>query len=152
MGYFIEGDIKYSKKLLKLDNDLQFLPKRMKTENVETLVPKLYNNKKYLIHKRKSKQALDHGLVLEKVHRVIKFNQEASLKPYIDMNTDLRKNTKKDLEKAFFKLEKPWKFLRKHRDIKLLMTEARKNHLVSCNKFFFRKFVCNINEEYDEYS
>ena len=68
------------------------------------------------------------------------------------MNTGLRKNAKKDLEKAFFKLEKPWKFLRKHRDIKLLMTEARKNHLVSCNKFFFREFVCNINEEYDEYS
>ena len=60
VGYFIEGDIKYSKKLLKLDNDLQFLPKRMKTENVETLVPKLFNNKKYLIHIRNSKQALNH--------------------------------------------------------------------------------------------
>ena len=28
---------------------------------------------------------------LGQVHRVIKFNQNASLKPYIDMNTDLRK-------------------------------------------------------------
>ena len=40
------------------------------------------------------KQALNHGLVLKKVHRVIKFDQNARLKPYIDMNTDLRKAKK----------------------------------------------------------
>ena len=37
------------------------------------------------------KQELNHGLVLKKVYGVIKFNQNAWLKPYIDMNTDLRK-------------------------------------------------------------
>ena len=41
------------------------------------------------------KQALNHGLVLKKVHRVIKFDQNAWLKPYIDMNTDLRKKAKR---------------------------------------------------------
>ena len=35
------------------------------------------------------KQALNHGLVLKKVYRVIKFNQNAWLKPYIEINTDL---------------------------------------------------------------
>ena len=47
------------------------------------------------------KQALNHGLVLKKVHRVIKFNQNAWLKPYIDMNTDLRKKAKNDFKKEF---------------------------------------------------
>ena len=51
---------------------------------------------------RNSKQFLNHGLALKKVHRVIKFNQNEWLKPYIDMNTNLRKAAKKDFEKDFF--------------------------------------------------
>ena len=73
----------------------------MKIEKVEKLVADLHNNKEYVIQIRNLKQALNNGLVLKKVHRVIKFNQNAWLKPYIDMNTDLRKNTKNDFEKVF---------------------------------------------------
>ena len=51
------------------------------------------------------KQALTHGLVLKKVHRVIKFNQEIWLKPYIDMNTELVKMQKMVLN-YFFQLHK----------------------------------------------
>ena len=64
---------------------------------------------------RSLKQALNHGLILRKVHRVIKFNKEAWRKPYIDMNTELRKQAKNDFEKDFFKLmnnfvfEKLWR-------------------------------------------
>ena len=47
------------------------------------------------------KQALNRGLVLTKVHKMIKFNQNACLKPYIDMNTDLGKKVKNDFEKVF---------------------------------------------------
>ena len=64
----------------------------MKIEKVERLVANLHNKTEYIIHIRSLKQALNHGLVLKKVHRVIKFDQNAWLKPYIDMNTDLRKN------------------------------------------------------------
>ena len=73
----------------------------MKIEKVEKLVADLHNNKEYVIQIRNLKQALNNGLVLKKVHRVIKFNQNAWLKPYNDMNTDLRKNTKNDFEKVF---------------------------------------------------
>ena len=60
--------------------------------------------KKHVMHIKVLKQALNHGLVLKKVHRVIQFNQKDWLKSYIDMNTKLIKEAKNDFEKDFFKL------------------------------------------------
>ena len=60
--------------------------------------------KNYVVHIRSLKQALNDGLILKKVHRVYQFNQEAWLKPYVDMNTELRRKGKNDFEKDFFKL------------------------------------------------
>ena len=65
----------------------------MEIKKVEKLVTNLHDNTEYVIHIRNLNQALNHGLVLKKVHRVIKFNQNAWLKPYIDMNTKLRQKT-----------------------------------------------------------
>ena len=73
----------------------------MKTEKVEKLVANLHDKTEYFIHIRNSKQALNYGLVFKKVHEVIKFNQNTLLKPYIDMNTDLKKKAKNDFEKDF---------------------------------------------------
>ena len=64
----------------------------------------MQDKKNYVVHIRALKQALNHGLILTKVHRVIQFNQEAWLKPYFNMNTTLRKEAKDDFEKDFFKL------------------------------------------------
>ena len=57
-----------------------------------------------MLHIKSLKQALNHGLKLKRVHRIIEFNQKAWLKPYIDMNTELRKLVKDDFEKDLFKL------------------------------------------------
>ena len=56
------------------------------------------------MHIKSLKQALNHGLKLKKIHRIIEFNQEAWLKPYININTELRKVAKNDFKKDFFKL------------------------------------------------
>ena len=53
------------------------------------------------MHIKVLRKALNHRLVLKKVHRVIQFNQKDWLKPYIDMNTKLRKEAKNDFEKYF---------------------------------------------------
>ena len=71
------------------------LCQRMKIEKVEKLVTNLHDKTEYVIHIRNLKRTLNHGLVLKKVHKVIKFNQNAWLKLCIDMNTDLRKKGKK---------------------------------------------------------
>ena len=71
------------------------MPERKKVNKVEKLIYSIEDKDKYVIHIRVLKEALNHGLVLRKVHRVIQFNQEDCLKPYTDMNTKLRKEAKK---------------------------------------------------------
>ena len=63
----------------------------MKINKFNKFVCNLYDKNNYVVHIRSLKQALDHGLILKKVHKVIQFNQEVWLKEYIDMNTELRK-------------------------------------------------------------
>ena len=93
--------------------------------------------KKLCCSHRALKQALNHGLILKKVHRVFQFNQKAWLKSYINMNTKLETKAKKDFEKDFFKLMnnsvfgKTMENVRKHRDIKLVTIDKRRNQLVS---------------------
>ena len=55
------------------------------------------DKKEYITHIRNLKHALSHGLVLKKIHKVIKFNQKASLKSYTNMNTELEKSKKKNV-------------------------------------------------------
>ena len=136
-GYILEVDVKYPNRLHKLHSDLPFLSKRMRIDKCNKLVCNLFNKKKYVTHINSLKQALNHGLKLKMIHRIIEFNQEAWLKPYIDMNTELRKAAKNDFEKDLFKLMnnsvfgKTMENIRKNRDIKLVTTEKKRSKLVS---------------------
>ena len=60
--------------------------------------------KNYVIQIRALEQALNHRLLVKKVHRIIQFNQKEWLKPYIDLNTKLRTEVKNYFRKDFFKL------------------------------------------------
>ena len=75
-GYFLKVDVKYPKNLHKLHSDLPFLPERKKIEKVKKFVCTVQEKEKYVIHIRALKQALNHGLILERVHRGIQFNQK----------------------------------------------------------------------------
>ena len=99
IGYFLEKDVEYPKKLFSSHKDLLFLPEKKKKEKVEKLVSSIEDKEKYVIHIRALKKALSYGLILKRVHRVIQVHQEAWLKVYIDMNTKLRKEAKIELKK-----------------------------------------------------
>ena len=109
----------------------------MKIDKCKKLVCDLCNKKKYVVHIKSLKQALNHGLKLKRVHRIIEFSQKAWFKPYIDMNTELRKLAKDDFEKDLFKLMNNAEFgktmenIRQHGDIKLVTTDKKLNKLVS---------------------
>ena len=83
-GYFLGAYVQYLEKLDELHNNLPFILERMKIEKVEKLVVNLHETE-YVIYIRNLKQALNNRLVLKKVHIIIKFNQNAWLKPHIDM-------------------------------------------------------------------
>ena len=84
------------------------------------------------MHIKSLKQALNHGLKLKKVHKIIEFNQETWLKPYIAMNIELRKLAKGDFEKDPFNLMnnavfgKTMENVRKHRDTRSVTTDKKK--------------------------
>ena len=85
------------------------------------------------------------------IYRVIELNQKDWLKPYIDMNTELRQKAKNNFEKDFLNLMNNAVF-GKTRDVKLVTTERRRNYLVSepnyfNHKIFHRKFISIRNEK-----
>ena len=90
-GYILEEDVKYPKTLHDLHRDLSFLPGRKKIDKCSKLVCNRYDKNDYVVHIRCLKQALDHWIILKKVHKVIHYNQGAWLKEYTDMNTEQAK-------------------------------------------------------------
>ena len=92
--------------LFTTDNNGYFeIPTPLLIKFNKDLQPPVYFDPPFIrhlrVHIRNLKQVINHGLVLKKVHRTIKFNQKAWLKPYIDLNTELRKKAKNDFKNIF---------------------------------------------------
>ena len=98
-GYILEVDVRYPTEIHDSHDELPFLRERMEINGVTKLVPNLRDKTKYVVHIRALAQALEHGLILERIHRAIEFNQSAWMKPYIDFNTRLRSLARTILKK-----------------------------------------------------
>jgi hypothetical protein len=127
-GWILEVDLDYPAYLHDFHNDYPLCPERKRvlpspytlqlaqrlglnllqqkqfSVGHEKLLLDLTPKREYVIHYRNLQQCLRLGLVLKKVHRVIRFRQRAWLKPYIDLNTERRKQAKDAVAKDFFKL------------------------------------------------
>ena len=75
-GFVFDVDIDYPKNLHGLHSDLPFLPPKMKIYKCDKLICNIYDKNNYVLHISLLKQALKHGLIFKKVHKVVSFNQE----------------------------------------------------------------------------
>ena len=134
----LEVDLEYPENLHDLHNDYPFCPERLECKNgVEKLIPNLRDKTKYVIHYKNLIQCLKAGLKLKKIHRGIKFIESKWMKPYIEMNTNLRTKAKNNFEKDFFKLMnnsvfgKTMENIRNRVNVKLVNTQERLRKLVA---------------------
>ena len=106
---------------------------------VEKLVPNLCNKDRYVLHYRNLQLYTSLGMRLTKVHRTLPFDQSPLIKPYIRINTELRKKAASGFEKDLYKLMnnsvfgKTMENLRKRVDVKLVRSheEDKLRRLIS---------------------
>ena len=173
IGYILEVDLEYSKELHDLHNDYPMAPEVMNVkadmlsdkqieiyeflnhkkptdEKTNKLILNLNDKEKYVIHIRTLQFYLKQGLKLKKIHRAIKFEQKEVLKPYIEFNTEKRKNARNDFEKDVYKLMnnaifgKTMEDKRKHLDFEVVSDETRYMKCVS-NPNFKHSHIINEN-------
>ena len=120
----------------------------MIVNKVNKLICSEYDKTNYVVHILALQQALKHGLILKKMHKVISFNQSAWLRPYIDMNTELRTNASNGFEKDYYKLKnnsvygKTKENIRKNRHIYLDSNNKKYGKLVSEPNYYSAKYIC----------
>ena len=156
-GLLLEVDLEYPKELHDLHNDYPLAAERVcvnkdmlseyckkiatkyniSTGLVHKLIPTLSNKQKYVLHYRNLQLYIDLGLKVNKVHRVLEFNQSPWLKEYINFNTKKRTQAKNSFEKDFFKLMnnsvfgKTMENIRKRVDVRLITDEKKLLKMVS---------------------
>ena len=121
IGYFLEVDLKYPDNIKQKTKYFPFCPEKEKinpdkyNEYMNSIKPENYtkskklicdwsDKKKYLIHYRMLKFYVKHGMIVEKVHEIVSFEQSRWLESYISFNTQKRNKSKNDFEKDFFEL------------------------------------------------
>ena len=136
-GMLLEVDIKYPKELHESHRDLPFLCDGKLLDKTNKLITFFEDKKEQVAHTNALKQALNHGLKLKKIHKVIRFVQRVWMKPYSEKNTKLRIESKNEFEKNFYKLMsnsvygKTMENIRKHRYITSDTNNTRRKKLAS---------------------
>ncbi|KAL4091521.1 hypothetical protein QTP88_026196 [Uroleucon formosanum] len=151
IGRFYEVDISYPQHLHDVQNDMPFLPHSSipHGSTVRKLMATFLRKEHYVVHYMNLKQAMAHGVVVEKTHRVLEFRQSPWLAPYINLNTELRKEAKNKFEEQFFKdlnnsvFGKTIENMRLRFDLELVSCPIRMRKLINRPTF---KYCTTYNE------
>ena len=167
VGYILEVDLKYPSELHELHNDYPLAPEKLKVSkymlsdyclsiaekydvkvgDVAKLIPNLKDKSCYVLHYRTLQLYVSLGIVVEKIHRAMKFKQNDWLKSFVMFNTAKRMNAGNEFEKAFFKLiinsvyGKTMKNVRKRVNVKLINNENNYLKVVSRPSFVSQKIL-----------
>ncbi|GFU56798.1 uncharacterized protein NPIL_686831, partial [Nephila pilipes] len=144
VGYILEVDLDYPPDLHDKHSDFPLAPENKPPPNCKEprLLTTLEPKTKYVLHYSNLKLYLKLGLILKKIHHVLKFFQSPWLKNYIDYNTKLRtKAFLNDFQKDFYKLMnnsifgKTMENVRRRVDIRLCSTEEQARKLIAKSNF-----------------
>ena len=174
IGYVLDVDLEYPKELHDKHRDYPLCPEIMNVtadmlsetqkeiyksynhnkeptdEKTNKLILNVYDKENYIIHINMLKYCLEQGMKLKRVNRTISFRQKAWLKPWIDFNTNKRKQATSDFEKDMYKLMnnscygKTMENVRNHIDFELVNTPQRYQKCVN-NPTFKHRHIINEN-------
>ena len=173
-AYILEVDLEYPKELHDEHSDYPLAPentnvletylsdhqrelfkhyyngKEPKDEKTPKVILNLKDKDRYVVHIKALKFYLEKGMKVSQYHRIIKFQQRAWLKPWIDFNTEKRKEAKNDFEKDMFKLMnnavygKTMENVRNHMDFELVHKQERIQKCIN-NPNYKSRHVINEN-------
>lgn len=152
VGYILQVDLTYPESLHDLHKDFPFCPEHRVPpgSKLPKLLSTLHSKQNYILHYRNLKQALESGLKLTKIHKVLKFKQSRWLEPYIELNNRLRILATTTFGKNNFKLYnnaifgKSCENIRKHRAIRIVRNWTGRygaKNLIASHRFHSRTIL-----------
>lgn len=153
-GYIFEVDLCYPAYLHDAHNDYPLAPEKLVIDDdelspyqqqlllklkdsgqtrvkSEKLIPNLRNKQRYVVHYKNLVYYMEKGLVVEKVHRALEFDEKPWIEPYVMLCTSKRQQARSAFEKDFWKLlvnslfGKSIENKRKYSQIKVIMDKKK---------------------------
>ena len=174
IGSFVEVDLKCSDNIKEKTKNFPFAPvnKKINPDNfgnyIKEIKPDTYietkklicdwsDKKNYLVHYRMLKFYLGHGMIVDKVHKIISFRQSRWLAKYINFNTQKRNQAVNDFEKDFYSLlnntfyGKTMENVRNRLKIKFIKKDEYREIIKQQSKLTFNG-IHKSYENYDSYT
>lgn len=125
-GAIFEVDLSYPPELGDYTKDYPFCPEHIETTRVDYLGSyvehllkehmlerkmqfkglgqTIRNKYGYAVYWKNLRWYIEHGMVLTKIHRVLRFDERPYMREYVELNTRLRREGDSEFEKVFYKL------------------------------------------------